>query len=132
MELVATIHSPLSVVLPRKTKADKKFILNLNVYRNTHYMVLNQAKHLYELAISPQIDSIPQLDKITTVFIVYPKTKRLTDIPNVCIIHDKFIMDTLVNSHKLQDDNYLHHHESRYIFGKVDKENPRVDIQIYQ
>ncbi len=35
---------PLSVVIPRKTKEDKKIMLNLNTFRNLHYMTMNQAK----------------------------------------------------------------------------------------
>ena len=38
---------PLAVTLPRKRKADCKFILNLNNYRNSHFQILNQAKQLY-------------------------------------------------------------------------------------
>jgi len=39
---------PFSVVIPRKTKADKVFAMNLNIYRNSHHMTLNQAKVLWK------------------------------------------------------------------------------------
>lgn len=132
MKLLGKVSSPLVVILPRKTKADKRFILNLNVYRNTYYIVLNQAKSLYSEVMEEQIKALPEMDKIKVTFTVYPKTRRLTDIPNVCIIHDKFFMDALVHDGKLVDDNYKYHCESTYKFGEVDKENPRVDIEIYE
>jgi hypothetical protein len=41
---MVTITLPLSITIPRKTKEDKVFALNLNVYRNAHHMILNDAK----------------------------------------------------------------------------------------
>ena len=45
------IVSPLSVP---QTKTEH-FILNMNVYRNTHYQTLNKVKINYKKAIQPQI-----------------------------------------------------------------------------
>jgi hypothetical protein len=41
------ISVPLFVILPRKTKADKKYMLNLNNYRNWHYIVSNIIKQKF-------------------------------------------------------------------------------------
>lgn len=124
-----TVVSPLEVNLQRKKK-QKKFILNLNNYRNEHYQVLNQAKIAYKAAVRWQISKLPCLGIVSVEYVLYPKTKRLTDIPNVLSIHDKFFMDSLVELGRLKDDNYLYHVSSSYTFGEVDKLNPRVDILI--
>jgi len=39
---------PLFVMLPRKTKKDRKAIINMNNYRNWNFMFSNQAKHIYK------------------------------------------------------------------------------------
>lgn len=132
MPSVATVISPLFVTLPRKTKADKRYALNLNVYRNSFHIVLNQAKIIYKEAMQEQIQKIPELKKIAALYTLFPKTKRLTDIHNVCIIHEKFFMDALVEAGKLPDDNYLYYCETVYRFGIVDPSNPRVEIEIYE
>ena len=43
--------SPLQLMVGLR----KKFILNLNQYRNTHFRVLNYAKQLYKDWMKPQI-----------------------------------------------------------------------------
>jgi len=129
--LIYIIDSPLSVVLPRKTKKDKKFSLNLSIYRNTHHQILNQAKIAYKKVMTWQISKLPEFDRIRLKFILYPKTKRLTDIDNVCSIHAKFLLDSLVELGRIKDDNYLYVDEITFKFGAVDKENSRVEIEIH-
>jgi len=132
VKLVSVLQSPLKIILPRKTKTDRSFILNLNTYRNTHFQILNQAKSLYKELMQAQIDALPCMSKIAVRFVMYPGSKRLTDTPNVCAIHDKFFMDALVESSKLPEDTYEHYVETGYKFGAIDKCNPRVDIEIYE
>lgn len=121
------ISSPLDVPV---NKSGKKFILNMNNYRNTHYHVLNKAKKVYKELISQSILGLPLFNKIKLEFTLYPKTKRSTDLDNVCSIHAKFFQDALTELGRIPDDNYNHIVEVTYKFGSVDKENPRVDITI--
>ena len=120
------LDSPLSVPVSKK----KKFILNINNYRNAHHFTLNKAKINYKKIMAEQVSRLPKMQKIKAVFVLYPKTKRRTDTANVCSIHDKFIADAIVEAGKLPDDNYTHWIESTYKFGCVDKDNPRVEINI--
>lgn len=122
-----TIISPLRV--PQSKKKD--FILNLNNYRNTHFLVLNKAKVKYKEIIQPQIVSLPQYERIGLMLTLYPKTNRLTDVANVCSIHEKFFADALVEAGKLPDDSYIYLPETGYRFGEVDPINPRVEITIH-
>lgn len=120
------IKSPLSVKLSGK----KKFILNLNNYRNLHYMASNTAKIQYKKDIDYQISQLFTFKKITLTYILYPATKRKTDISNVLSIHDKFFCDALVEKGVIADDDYNCIPEVNYKFGEVDKESPRVEIHI--
>lgn len=120
------LQLPLEIQISDK----KKFILNLNNYRNAHYFTLNKAKRLYELAIAPQITKLECFESVRLIYTLYPKTSRRIDTNNVCSIVDKFTCDCLVKMGKLQDDNYKHVVESTFRFGDVDKDNPRCELVI--
>ncbi len=124
------IHSPLKVILPRKRVKDKSFILNLNVYANTNYMILNEAKKKYKEVMKSKILALPFFETVEAVFVLYPKTKHLCDLSNVCSIQEKFFADALVELGRLEEDNYLFWKSSRYLFGSIDKNNPRVAIAL--
>lgn len=132
MKLIATLNSPLRVYLPRKKTANKPYTLNFNVYRNTMHMVLAEAKRLYSDHMFEAISCLPEFKQVAVRYTLYPASKRLTDISNVCVVHDKFFMDALVKGGKLPDDNYNYCVEIGYKFGHVDKINPRVDIEIFE
>ncbi|RLB78964.1 MAG: hypothetical protein DRH06_00300 [Deltaproteobacteria bacterium] len=131
MKLIAVVAAPLAVFLPRKTMEDRKWILNLNIYRNTHRFTLNQVKIIYSDIMRPLIESIPPQDRVLCRYVLYPATRRVVDTANVCCIHDKFFMDLFVKEGKLVDDNHKYYLESSYTYGQVDKHNPRVEIKIY-
>jgi len=120
------ITAPLRVTQSKK----KLFTLNLNVYRNAHFHVLNKAKVEYKKAIQDQVDKLPKMQGMQLTLTLYPKTRRLCDISNILSIHDKFFCDAVVESGKLPDDNYNHLKQITYRMGKIDKENPRVEIEV--
>ena len=124
---------PLLVVVPLSVPQSKKknFILNLNVYRNAHFFTLNTAKRNFKEAILEQVMQLPALTNIHLEYTLYPKTKRLCDVSNVCCIVDKFFADTLVECGKLPDDNYKYLARITYRIGKVDAANPRMEVRIY-
>ena len=102
-----SLISPLEVYLPRKTKEDKKYYLNINVYRNTHHQILNQAKVIYNDVMKEQITKLPVFEYLEEVdYIIYKKSQREFDTPNVGAVISKFFMDALVINNKIEDDNY--------------------------
>lgn len=125
---------PLTVMLPRKTKADRKVILNLNHYRNDHHMILNPAKILYKdhvavayaKAGAKELPSPPYLFTYT----IFPDSKRAFDLGNVCSIVQKFTDDALIDLGVIKDDNFKIVRAVNYRFGEVDKENPRAELEI--
>lgn len=123
------IISPLAVYLPRKTKADKKVILNLNNYRNWHYIVSNQVKQTYSDLISGQIRGM-KFNMVRLKFKLYKASKRKCDRANVYAIQEKFFCDALVNNGVIPDDSDEHIKESIYLAVDHDPENPRCEIEI--
>jgi len=129
---------PLIVILPRVKVADKIFILNLNNYRNTHHMTLNQAKVKYKEMvygamltdsgkyIPPAIGLPPYLFTYT----VFPGSMRTFDVNNVCSIIDKFAADALQELGVIKNDNFKFIPRSVFEYGSVDKDNPRCELVI--
>lgn len=124
--MVYTLNSPLRVALSSK----RDWILNLNNYRNTHYQTLNKTKVSYTSMMEKDIQSLPELNKIKVKYILFPKTKRLCDLNNVLCIHSKYFLDALQKFGKIPDDDYKHVITESFHFGEVDKDNPRVEIEI--
>jgi len=120
------IVSPLRVPVTKT----KFFTLNLGIYRNSHFHVLNKAKIEYKKAISNQLLALPKLSVIEVTYTYYPKTKRKCDLDNVCSTTAKFFQDALVETGLLEDDDYLHIPKTTFLFGSVDKVNPRIEIRI--
>jgi len=121
------IDLPLEVFYSKK----KKFILNLNNYRNAHYRVLSIAKKLYTDNLMPRIEDFGSFSEpVTLTYTYYARSNRRLDISNPCSIIDKFACDALVKAEILEDDSFKQIKEVVYRFGGVDKENPRCELVI--
>ena len=116
---------PISVTLPRKTKADKKVMLNMNVYRNLHHQICNDIKQ----AFAPISGQGFSANKIRISYQVEKTTKRLFDTMNIISIVDKFFLDWLVNHECLADDK-CDIVSYGYIEGRNDCEQSRVIAKI--
>jgi hypothetical protein len=125
---------PLSVTIPRKTKADKVFILNLNAYRNANFHILNDAKIAWKDIVREAIPCIPVLNRPEAPFIftytIYAANNRKFDLANVCSIIDKFTCDALIEFGVIPDDSYKIIPKIDYRFGGVDKNSPRCELLI--
>ena len=124
------IISPIYIDISRETKKDKRIYLNLNVYRNLHYIVNNQAKHIYLETIKTQIEKLRFDNQIEIHFTLFEKSKRKVDRSNVLSIVEKFFCDSLVTCGCLDDDNDNFIKSTHYYSGGVDSKNPRVEILI--
>lgn len=120
--------SPLKVLASKV----KYFILNLNQYRNTHYRVLNTCKINYKDHIKSQIVTSPKFKKVVCMYKVYAATKRSFDLGNVCSVHEKFFEDAFVELGKLEDDNIDFIPLVIYMGCGIDKENPRVEVEVME
>lgn len=120
--------TPLKVMISKV----KSFILNLNQYRNAHFRLLNDSKVRYKLLLKDQIDKAVPIEKAICVYTVYPGTKRRFDLGNVCSIHQKYFEDALVEYGKLPDDNCKRIPIVIYTYGEIDRDNPRVEINVVE
>ena len=127
---MVTLILPLEVFYSKK----KKFILNLNNYRNAHYRVLSIAKKTYSDDLVEMIekwDDIPRFDNpVDLEYVYYAKSNRRVDVSNPWSFIDKFTCDALVRVGILEDDSSKQIKSITYVYGGVDKENPRCRLTI--
>lgn len=122
------LFSPLKILCSKV----RSWILNLNSYRNTHYRVLNTCKINYKKYMEKQIKKLNKFDKVICLYTAYNGTRRSFDLGNVCSVHEKFFEDAMVELGKLPDDNVNHIPLVIYMYGGIDKNNPRVDIEVLE
>lgn len=120
--------SPMKILAGKR----KMLRLNLNEYRNTHYRILNNAKINYKEYMKEQIQKAKKMDRALFVYTVYPGSRRSFDIGNICCIHEKFFEDAFVELGKMEDDNANFLPIVVYLYGGIDKDNPRVDIEVME
>ena len=122
-----TFTSPLSVIVGKK-----KYPLNLNTYRNIHYRVNNFCKIAYKKIMREQLVDVKKLPKppVKITYTLYPANNRLCDLGNVCCVIEKYFEDAITEYGVLEDDNYKFINNIEYIFGGIDKQNPRCIIEI--
>lgn len=125
---------PTFIILPRKTKEDKKIHLNLNTYRNMNFILNNQCKVAFHQAFKPELDKHKHRFKdckLRFIYTISSANKRKFDISNVLSIVDKFACDSLVKEGFFQDDNWEYLTEVTYKFGGITgKRECFLDIEV--
>ena len=124
--------SPLSIGIGKK---NKKFILNLNQYKKTHFRILDDAKKNYtdyilNLNLNTGDEGFPFKKPVQFRYDYYPETNRSYDRMNVLSIVDKFLCDALVTAKILTDDNYKLVLTPYFFHCRVDSKNPRCEVFI--
>ena len=127
-----TIVSPIYLTIPRKTKKDKVYSLNLNTYRNLHFIVNNQLKEIYEQQMYEKLKNVYFNNPVRLTFVLYKRDRRIIDRSNFLCIVEKFFCDCLTNFGCIPDDNDNFIESTTYKTGGVDPKNPRVEIQIVE
>lgn len=124
----AEISMPLAVWLPRKTMPDRKFIINLNNYRNWQHHLNNQIKIKYKEIAAPKLEGLRFELPIKLTFTLWKATTRKIDRSNVLCITEKYLLDAMVECGCLVDDCDEYVYSTKYITGGIDRDNPRVDV----
>lgn len=123
------ITSPL-YIRTAKSEKGKKYYLNLNQYRNWHYQVNNAIKQKYCERMKDQLEGLKLKTPISLKFTLWRKDKRVGDRANVLSVIEKFFCDALVEYGCLADDNDEFISGQVYETGGIDRDNPRVTIEI--
>lgn len=119
------ITSPLFVYVGKK-----KFMLNMNDYRNAHYQVLNKAKVEYKRLLRDEILQLPKMNVININYDVTLGDNRRHDGMNIVSVTSKFFLDALVEYGVLEDDNTKHVIHEEWNSRGVEKNNGKVEIYI--
>ena len=120
------VESPVSVLVGKK-----KFMLNLNPYRNAHFQVLNRAKDEYKRIMHNEIIGLPHMMKrISVDYEIIFGDKRVHDGMNIIAVLSKFFLDALVAYGKIKDDNKNIVIHEEWNDGGFDKNNTKVLIYI--
>jgi len=106
----------------------RKNYLNLNTYRNAHFIALNRSKKDYKEEIKEELNKLGVFKKIKPVYKYY--LPRKCDIGNVHSILEKYFLDALVELGHIQDDDCTQVIGADYEFVEYDKKNPRCEIFI--
>jgi len=124
------ISVPLFIILPRKTKADRKMYLNLNGYRNWHFIVSNIIKQKFCEGLESSLNGLKFKGKLDITYTLFKGSKRKIDRANILSIVEKFFCDALTHYECIEDDNDEVLKATHYYTGGIDKDNPRVEIII--
>lgn len=125
------IDCPVYIIVPRKTKKDRKYSLNLNQYRNWKFMVSNMLKDTFSEGMRRVLSDVKLKDELYITYKYYKGSNRRSDKNNVISIVDKFFCDSLVKYDIIPDDNdniiiSTHNHQT-----EIDKLNPRVEARLF-
>ena len=124
------INLPLFVMLPRKTKDDVKFIVNLNNFTKFHHRTIADAKIKYSELVKKAVKEIHHFNKCEIEFKYFHGNNRKLDKSNPCCIIEKFACDELTKLGFWDDDDSETIPVTKYVWGGVCKENPRCELTI--
>ena len=124
------IISPLFITLPRKTVKDKRIALNMNTYRNLHHRISNDAKKAYSEALREQLEGLSIQTPVEVTYKVFKASKRRLDKMNVISVVSKFLLDSITEYGCWEDDNDDYVKTETILPTELDRENPRVEINI--
>lgn len=113
-------------------KNKKKYRLNLNYMQHWHHQVKRSVKEAYKKIAREKLKEFRFLkaDKIELSFYLYKPSKRKMDRSNQLSVHEKYICDVMVDLQMLIDDDDSHIEATHYYTGGIDKDDPRVAIEV--
>lgn len=123
---------PYWLIIPRKTKEDKRVILNFNEYHNWYPTTRNNYKQFYTEQIGSIIRKLPKMSHIELIEykVFYERNGKYPDTRNITNLVDKFFCDALVYYEIVEDDDHFTISSTKDTWGGVDKDNPRIEITI--
>ena len=122
-----------NITIPCYMNVGRKNHLNLNTYRNLHYQSLNSGKKKYKNLVKADVMELPVFENpIVLKYKYFLRDRRLVDVGNINSVVEKYFLDALVELGRIKDDNYNYVVGAGYLFGGIDKDNPRCEVEIKQ
>ena len=128
--MIYKFTSPLFVMLPRKTKNDKRVTINMNTYRNLNGFVNNQSKIIYSNIMFGQLHGLKIKTPIKVTMQLFKPTKGITDKDNAISITKKYFFDAMVKFGCIPDDNDDYIKDEHSLPTVYEKGDGRVEIVI--
>lgn len=122
MKITCPIYWYISKKKPREA-------LSLNWYRNCHFRTLHKVKKEYTSNIHEKLNWEQIRGQYGVSLSVYLRSTS-QDVDNFTSIALKFTLDALVEAWVLEGDSNKHCIEIHSVFKGVDKDNPRIEIEI--
>lgn len=109
-------------------------LLGWNQILMLHRYTKNTLKRWYDGVVLSQVSGkeVEEYDGKYGIRITLFYQNARCDLGNVCGVAEKFTLDALQECCVLKNDNVTRCVETNYIVGGCDKENPRVEIEIYK
>ena len=121
---------PTYIIFKYKNKKDKKVSINLNTYRNQHFLVESKCKKEFKELMRNQLEGIEFKTPVEITYKVYKASKRQLDKMNVISIASKYLMDAITEFGCWLDDNDDIIKKETILPTEIDKSNPRVEVLI--
>ena len=119
----------MEIILPIyiNTSKNKKVLMSLNWYRNSHYGIKDKVKKEYHEIVFEQLRGVKQPfeNRIGVKYRLFYK-RGDCDLMNVVSVLDKFLLDALVQVGMIKDDNVNKYISCHAEVGGKDSENPRL------
>jgi len=128
--MVHKLICPLYIDIPRKTTDDKRYYINIGIYRNAHYHVNAAAKRLYKAAMREQLEGLKIKTPVEIGYKVFKPTQRRLDKMNVAAATSKFLLDAITEYGCWPDDNDDYVKTETIYPTEYDKNNGRVEVTI--
>lgn len=105
--------------------------LNINWYRNVFHITNNFVKQAFKYIVSQDMMGMPcPKPPLRFTYTLFYDCNRKVDVANVLSVIDKYTSDALTECGIIPDDNYKIVAEVVYRWGGVDKDDPRVVLEI--
>lgn len=122
---------PLVVYLPRKTKKDKRFSVDINAIRGADRFSYNNAKKIYCELMREQLEGYEMITSpIKVHYQYYAARNNSPDLDNFVGGAKKFFQDAMVNHGLIQDDNVNFIPKNSEEYMGLDRANPRIVARV--
>lgn len=121
---------PLHVDLPRRKKP-KRVYANMNGYKNLPHKMNSSVKDIYKAMVWEQLKDEREVlpTPVHVIITLYTVDKEERDLANICPVIQKYVDDAVVEYGLLKDDNVKYLKRVTYIYGGVDRNHPRCEIE---
>lgn len=132
MSKIIEIKVPIYVDTGKIKKKSRS--INLNSYRNWQFTLSNNIKKKFKEIIKKDFPVVKKpISMYRLEYYLYLPNKRKADVSNICSIVDKFTNDALVEEGIVEEDNYQHLQDIRFMYdGYCENKEGYVIVKVIE